>query len=152
MVSPASRESLLSLASLASLASRECQDSQDTRDSRDTRDSQDSRDTRDSQDTQDSQDTRDSLDSRDTQDSRDSQDTNSILNLEYRITNERSRTPGSIETPDRARRNHLKGNLKHPRCGNCSKQGRYRVFDQIRNAISGARLQFETRSGVKVAE
>ena len=101
------------------------------------------------QECRDSQDTQDTLDSKDTQDS---PDTNSILNLEYRITNERSRTPGSIETPDRARRNHLKGNLKHPRCGNCSKQGRYRVFDQIRNAISGARLQFETRSGVKVTE
>ena len=125
MVSPASRESLLSLASLASLASRECQDSQDTRDS---------------------------LDSRDTQDSRDSQDTNSILNLEYRITNERSRTSGSIETPDRARLEHMKGNLKQPGHCNCSKQGCYRVFDQIRNAASGARLQFETRSGVKVAE
>ena len=31
------------------------------------------------------------------QECRDSQDTNSILNLEYRITNERSRTPGHVE-------------------------------------------------------
>ena len=91
-------------------------------------------------------------DSVDTQYSVDSRDTNSILNLEYRITNERSRTPGSIETPDRARLEHMKGNLKPPGRCNCSKQGCYRVFDQIRNAASGARLQFETKSGVKVAE
>ena len=39
----------------------------------------------------------DSEDSQDTLDSKDSQDTNSILNLEYRITNERSRTPGHVE-------------------------------------------------------
>ena len=111
--------------------------------------SQECRDTRNSQDSQDSQDTRDTQDSQDT---RDSLDTNSILNLEYRITNERSRTPGSIETPDRARLEHMKGNLKQPGRCNCSKQGCYCVFDQIRNAASGARLQFETKSGVKVAE
>ena len=114
-----------SRASLSSLVSQECRDSPDT------------------------QDTWDSQDSVDTQDSR---DTNSILNLEFRITNKRSRTPGSIETPDRNRLEHMKGNLKQSGRRNCSKQGLYRVFDQIRNAASGARLQFETKSGVKVAE
>ena len=56
------------------------------------------------QECRDSQDTQDTLDSKDTQDS---PDTNSILNLEYRITNDRSRTPGWIE-------NAISGTSKSP--------------------------------------